>query len=109
MVNEQDATSAIIRQAIKDRACLSGIHMGFRVRFAPHALGRDEKGRHIVVAFEYGGLTFGRPDWIGFVADRLRSLQRTADPWRSGPLESRPQFDFTEIEAAVDDSWVRKR
>lgn len=38
IVNEQDATSAIIRQAIQDRPCLS--HMGFRVCFVPHALGR---------------------------------------------------------------------
>ena len=36
------ATVAIIKRAIQDRVCLSGSHVGFRVRFAPHALGRDE-------------------------------------------------------------------
>ena len=102
------ATVAMIRQAIEDRACLSGTHVEFRVRFAPHALGRDEKGKHSVLAFEYGGLTVGRPHWVCFMVDRLRGLQRTEDPWRSGSRNCRPQFDLTEIEAAVDDSWSKK-
>jgi hypothetical protein len=48
----------MIKRAICDRACLSGSHGTFRVRFAPHALGRDENARHIVFAFEHGGLTW---------------------------------------------------
>lgn len=103
------ASVAIIKRAIQDRACLRGTHVEFRVRFAPHALGRDENGRHIVCAFEYGGLTLRRSHWVWFEVDRLRGLQRTGDPWRSGPLESRPQFDLRVIEAAVDDSWARNR
>jgi hypothetical protein len=102
------ATVAMIRRAIQDRACLSGFHVEFRVRFAPHALGRDENGRRSVFAFEYGGMTLGRPHWVCFVVDRLRGLERSADQWRSGSLKSGPQFDLVEIEAAVDDSWVRK-
>ena len=99
------ATAATIKRAIQSRACLSGIHVGFRVRFAPHALGRDENGRHIVIAFEYGGLTLGQLHWAYFVVDRLRGLQQTEDPWRTGPLKSRPKFNLTEIEVAIDDSW----
>jgi hypothetical protein len=98
------ATAAIIKRAIHDRACLSGRHLEFRVRFAPHALGRDDTGRRVVFALEYGGLTLGRPHWVWFGVDRLRVLERTGDPWRSGALGSRPQFDLTEIEAAVDDT-----
>jgi len=52
-------------------------------------------------------MTLGQPHWVCFVVDRLRRLQRIGDRWRSGSLESRPQFDLGEIEAAVDDSWVR--
>jgi len=103
------ATAAMIKRAIQDRACLSGTHVAFRVRFAPHALGRDENGRHSVLAFEYGGMTLGRPHWAWFAVDRLRGLQPIGDPWRTGSLGSRPQFVLTQIEAAVDDSWVRKR
>ena len=103
------ATAAMIKRAIQDRACLRGSHMEFRVRFAPHALGRDENGRHIVIAFEYGGLTLGQQHWVCFVVDRLRGLQQTADPWRTGPLQSRPQSNLTEIEAAIDDSWSKTR
>ena len=99
------ATVAMIKCAIQDRACLSGTHVEFRVRFAPHALGRDESGKRSVLAFEYGGLTLGRPHWVCFVVDRLRRLQRTGDPWRTGSLASRPQFDLTELEAAIDNSW----
>jgi hypothetical protein len=39
---------------------------------------------------------------------RLRALQPNSDPWRRGSLESRPQFDLVEIEAAVADCWSRK-
>jgi hypothetical protein len=106
---EADATAAVIERAIRDRACLSGTHVAFRVRFAPHALGCDENGRRSVFAFEYGGLTLGRPHWVCFAVDRLHGLRRTGDPWRSGRLESRPQFDLTEIEVAVDDSWSGRR
>jgi len=102
------ASVAIIKRAIQDRACLSGTHVAFRVRLALHAFGRDENGKHIVFAFEYGGLTLGRPHWVCFVVDRLRDLQRTGLPWRSGPLKSRPQFYLTAIGAAVDDSWSKK-
>ena len=110
MAGERAAeTAALIRRAIKDRACLSGFHVQFRVRFAPHALGRDESGRHSVFAFEYGGMTLGRSHWVCFAVDRLRGLQLTSDRWRSGSLESRPQLDLTEIEAAVDHGWSKKR
>jgi len=103
------ATVTLITRAIQDRVCLRGTHYQFRVRFAPHALGRDEKGRRSVIAFEYGGLTLGRPNWVCLVVARLHGLQQTGDPWCSGPLESRPECDLTEIEAAVDESWVRNR
>lgn len=101
------ATVAMIACAIRDRACLSGTHVQFRVRFAPHALGLDEQGKRSVLAFEYGGLTLHRPHWVHFAVDRLRALQRTDDPWRSGPPESRPKVDLTDIEAAIDGSWLR--
>jgi hypothetical protein len=108
MAYERAATTvAIVKRAIEDRVCLSGTHVAFRVRFAPHALGRDKSGRHVVVAFEYGGLTLRRAHWMWFVVDRLRGLQRTGDPWRSSSVESRPQFDLTEIEATVDDTWIK--
>jgi hypothetical protein len=98
------ASEAMIKRAIHERACLGGTHVEFRVRFAPHALGRDETGRSIVFAFEYGGLTLGRAQWVWFAVDRLRDLRRTGDPWCSGSLESRPQVDLTDIVAAVVDS-----
>jgi len=101
------AAVAMIKRAIQGRVCLSGTHVEFRVRFAPHALGRDENGRRSVFALEYGGMTLGRPHWVCFAVDRLRSLRQTGDPWRTGSLTSRPQFYLTEIEVAVDDCWVR--
>ena len=102
------ATVILITRAIQDRVCLRGTHYQFRVRFAPHALGRDYKGRRNVIAFEYGGLTLGRPNWVCLVVARLRGLQQTGDPWCSGSLETRPQWHLAEIEAAVDESWARE-
>ena len=104
----ETANASIITHAIRDRVCLSGTHVGFRVRFAPHALGCGKDGRYSVLAFEYGGMTLGRPHWVCFEVKHLRGLQRTEDPWRSGCLQSRPQFDI-EIEAAIDEGWLRKR
>jgi hypothetical protein len=72
------ATVGMIKQAIQDRACLSGKHVEFRVRFAPHALGRDENGQHIVFGFEYGGLTLGRAHWVCFAVQRQGPTHRHA-------------------------------
>jgi hypothetical protein len=99
------ANAAIIKQAILDRACLTGTHVSFRVRFAPNLLGRDKQGTQIVIAFEYGGMTMGRPNWVGFEVHRLHGLQRVSDRWRNGSRESARHFDLTEIEATVDDHW----
>ena len=107
MAGERTAASvAIIKRAIQDRVCLTGTHVEFRVRFAPHALGRAESGKLSMLAFEYGGLTLGRAHWVCFAVHRLRGLQPTADPWRSGSPEGRPPFELTDIEAAVADSWT---
>ena len=104
-VERAAANAAMIKQAIRDRRCLAGTHMSLRVRFAPHALGSDEQGKQTVIALEYRGMTTGRPNWVGFVVDRLHGLQRVSDPWRSGSRESTRHFRLTEIEAAVDDRW----
>jgi hypothetical protein len=97
----------MIRGAIERRGCLSGRHATFRVQFAPHVLGRDERGRYVVVAFEYGGLTVGGMRWMHLMADRLRELQPKGDPWRTGPVESRPQFKLAQVVVAVNPSWMR--
>jgi|tagenome__1003787_1003787.scaffolds.fasta_scaffold20358206_2 hypothetical protein len=39
-LSRERASIAIIKQAIHDRACLTGTHVEFRVPFAPHVLGR---------------------------------------------------------------------
>jgi hypothetical protein len=98
-------TIELIKRAIQDRICLSGRHYAFRVRFAPHALGRDWHGTNIVAAFEYGGMILNQAHWMTLVLDRLHGLQINRDPWRTGPLESRQQFGITQLEVAVDTSW----
>ena len=109
MFGERATTNeAIIIRAILARACLSGTHVSFRVRFAPHAFGLDEQGKRSVVAFEYGGMTVGQSNWVCFAVDRLRALHLTSDPWRTGSLESRPtKANLTDVEAAIDASWRR--
>jgi hypothetical protein len=62
----------------------------------------DKNGTPIVIAFEYDGLTSGELHWAYFVVDLLRDLRRTGDPWPEEPLESRPQFDLTGLEATMD-------
>jgi hypothetical protein len=98
--NQAAATVAIIKGAIQARVCLSGTHLGFRVRFAPYALGRDAHGRQIVIASEYSGRTLDDLHWVHFAVDHLGGLVRTEDQWRSGPMENMPQFNLTEIGTA---------
>jgi hypothetical protein len=79
--------------------------LSFECGFTPHALGRDENGRHNVFAFEYDGLTLERPRaWWNACATSTGSKISGAVALWSGP-----QFDLTEIEVAVDDSWSRNR
>ena len=94
---------AVIKRAIQDRVCLSGTHVEFRVRFAPHALGRDANGRAAVFGLEYGGMTLGRAHWVCFGVHRLRRLRRIEDLWRTGSMESGCQFGLTEVDIVVDD------
>jgi hypothetical protein len=96
---------ALIKRAIENRICPTGRHYEFRVRFAPHAVGRDQNHRYVVIAFEYGGLTLGKPKWVTLVPSRLRELRANGDPWRTGPLASRPSFRIFRVEVAVDASW----
>jgi len=55
-----------VKHAIQKRACLSQGYAQFRVRFRPHALGRDDTGRALVVALEYGDMMWGRAHWVWF-------------------------------------------
>lgn len=102
--NQAAANGAVIKGAIQARVCLSGTHLGFQVRFAPYALGRDAHGRQIVIASEYSGRALDDLHWVHFVVDHLGGLVRTEDQWRSCPMENMPQFNLTEIGTAVDDS-----
>jgi hypothetical protein len=84
----------IIRDAIKDRACLRA-HYEDYVRFLwPHALGKDSSGAPVVVAYQYGGgRRGGLPvggDWAIFHIDGLSNVERTSDEWRPGRLTRKP-------------------
>ena len=88
------ATVVTIKQAIKDRACLSGTHVEFRVRFAPHALGRDKSGQHSVIAFEYGGMTLGQPPWVVLHGEPPVPAPADQRSMAQQPFAGRPQFDL---------------
>ena len=92
-------TADIIKRAMRDRASLIGTYAQYRVHFAPKTLGRDAKGRLALVAF--GGAVFeGGSDWMCFVVDRLRGLDRS--PTGVGGVVGRPPFHLKDIEASVD-------
>jgi hypothetical protein len=84
----------IIRDAIKDRACLTAHYEDYVRFFSPHALGNNSSGAPVVVAYQYGGgRKGGLPvggDWATFYIDGLSNVQRNGNVWRPGRFTRKP-------------------
>jgi hypothetical protein len=82
----------LIRDAIRDRACLTAHYEHYIRYFSPNALGKDSRHAPVVVTYQYGG---GRPgglprggDWACFDIAELSNLRRNADKWTGGRFTS---------------------
>src|SRR5690349_16728994 len=95
----------IIRQAIRDRACLTADYEDYPRFFSPHELGYDSRGAPVVVAYQYeGGRRGGLPaggDWATFYIAGLTNLERNTDSWHRGRLTHKPQDVLNRIDIAA--------
>jgi hypothetical protein len=80
-------TDDVLRAAIRDKQCLTGLYDGAVRHFAPHALGATADGTPAVFVFHYAGeTTSGMPtggEWRCFHLNRLSRLRLNEHRWRS--------------------------
>jgi hypothetical protein len=79
----------LIRDAIRDRVCLTANYERYVRFFSPHLLGKNSSDVPIVVAYQYaGGRRGGLPaagGWVCFTIAGLSNVTRNADKWIAGP------------------------
>jgi len=80
-------TDDVLRDAIREKQCLTGLYDDAVRHFAPHALGATSDGTPAVFVFQYaGGTTSAMPisgEWRCFRLDGLSHLRRNEHRWRS--------------------------
>jgi hypothetical protein len=73
--------------------------------FSPHAIGEDNSGAAIVVAYQYGGGRRGglpaAGEWVCFYVAGLSDVERNADPWLAAPLTLKPVHVLKSIDIAA--------
>src|SRR5205809_3719946 len=95
----------LIRDAIRDRASLTGRYEDYIRYFSPHAIGKDSSGAPVAVAYQYGGGRRGglppAGDWAVFYIAGLSDVARNADKWLSGPTTPKPVHVLKHIDLAA--------
>jgi hypothetical protein len=80
----------LLRDAIRNRTCLTAVYENYVRYFCPCALGRTGEGVPAVVAFQYEGGAKGgmvhRGAWRLFLLHMLRDIRPNADVWCAGPV-----------------------
>ncbi|MGH8431625.1 MAG: hypothetical protein ACREUF_14610 [Solimonas sp.] len=80
---------SIIRDAIANKKCLTGLYAGAVRRFAPHALGVTSDGTPGVLAFQYASASSIKRqrggDWRCFHLDELSLVLENEDRWQTRP------------------------
>jgi hypothetical protein len=78
---------ATLRDAIRERRCLSGLYEGSLRHFAPHALGASIDDAPYVFVFQYAGESSGGlprgGEWRCFRVDGLSALRANGERWRT--------------------------
>ena len=100
---------ATLRDAIRERRCLSGLYKGSLRHFAPHALGTASDDTRKVFVFQYAGESSGGlppgGEWRCFLIDGLSSVRANGDRWRTRSNYSlRRQHCLARIDVAVPTS-----
>jgi hypothetical protein len=106
------ATYNLIRQAMLQRAPISGVYKGCIRRMCPHTLG-TKRGREKVLCYQFGGESRsglapdGSPgNWRDIFVDELEDVRLQPGDWHTGPAPEHPQLAVDEIDLEVPAWWV---
>ncbi len=96
---------SLLRQAILRRQQVIAEYQRFPREFCPHALGRDDKGRQMVMAFQFGGsgskgLAAGG-EWRCFEVAKLQAVSVVDGEWHTSRDHSRANRCVTRVDVEV--------
>ena len=82
-----DYKLAPLADAIRNRTSLTAIYKSEPREFSPHAIGKGRYGEDVVLVYQYGGMSGGRPTgglppercWRMFIVEELHGLAPAAD------------------------------
>jgi len=79
----------LIRDAVRNRTCLTAVYDDYVRYFCPYAVGRTADGVPAVIAFQYEGGAKGgtveHGEWRLFLLHMLRDTRPNSDIWHCGP------------------------
>jgi len=94
-----------IRDAIRNRTCLTAVYDNYVRYFCPYAVGRTAEGVPAVVAFQYEGGAKGgmasRGEWRMVLLHMLRDVRPNSDAWQCDPPRERVLVKLREIEVTA--------
>jgi hypothetical protein len=105
-----DYKLAPLADAIRNRTSLTAIYKSEPREFSPHAIGKGRYGEDVVLVYQYGGMSGGRPTgglppercWRMFIIEELRDLAPNSSAWHSHESYSTAQERLSTVSVAVE-------
>ena len=95
----------LIRNAVRNRTCLTAVYDNYVRYFCPYAVGRTAERVPAVLAFQYEGGAKGgtveRGEWRLFLLQRLRDVRPNSDVWRCGPPRASILAQLRDVEVSA--------
>ena len=107
---EAEALYRAVYKAVESRRPISAVYHGVPRLFCPHRLGRNSKGEHRVLCYQYGGESetgLGPPgspvNWRCVALDEMSRIMRRRGRWHTAPNHSRPGHCVVDVDIDADD------
>src|ERR1700692_3653460 len=105
-----DYKLAPLADAIRNRTSLTAIYKSEPREFSPHAIGKGRYGEDVVLVYQYGGMSGGRPTgglppercWRMFIIEELRDLAPNSNAWHSHESYLAAQERLNAISVSVE-------
>ena len=86
-----DENLSPLAEAIRSRTSLTAVYKSEPREFSPHAIGKGRYGEDVVLVYQFGGMSGGRPTgglppercWRMFVIEDLQDVAATESGWHS--------------------------
>jgi hypothetical protein len=105
-----DEKLARLTDAILSLSSLTAVYKSEPREFSPHAIGKGRYGEDVVLVYQYGGISGGRPTgglppercWRMFVIEDLHRLLPAAGDWHTHESYPTAQERLNAVAVAVD-------